>query len=90
VRELGLGHLRNPLPAHEKLLYRACALRIVGLPMITTLTLAAGLLAVVAAVATVLTRVLGHGRGNRGGDPSVRDLGPVSQRWLSGHRTEPL
>ena len=58
--------------------------------MITTLTLAAGLLAVVAAVATVLMRFLVHGRDARGADPSVRDLGTVSQRWLSGHRTETL
>jgi hypothetical protein len=61
--------------------------------MITTFTLAAGLVAVVAAIATVLLRFLVHGRGDRrgsGGKRSVRDLGTVSQRWLSGHRTEPL
>jgi len=58
--------------------------------MITTFTLAAGLLALFAAVVAVLMRVLAHARADRTGDRSVRDLGTVSQRWLSGHRTEPL
>jgi hypothetical protein len=61
--------------------------------MITTFTLAAGLVAVVAAVATLLLRFLVRARGDRrrnAGKRSVRDLGTVSQRWLSGHRTEPL
>lgn len=58
--------------------------------MITTVILAAGLLALVIATATVLMRLLMHGRGYRRSDRSVRDLGPVSQQWLNGHRTEPL
>jgi hypothetical protein len=58
--------------------------------MITTVTLAAGSIAVVTAIAAVLMRLIGHRRSSGIMDRSIRDLGPVSQQWLNGHRTEPL
>ena len=57
--------------------------------MLTTFTLAAGIVAVLMAMATMLTRLFVGRRASAMRDRSMRDLGPVSQQWLNGHRTEP-
>jgi hypothetical protein len=56
--------------------------------MIATITLAVGIVAVITAVAAVVTRVLVNRRERDNSNRSMRDLGPVSQQWLNGHRSE--
>jgi hypothetical protein len=56
--------------------------------MIATITLAVGVLAVIVAVATVVRRLLVNRRERGDANRSMRDLGPVSQQWLTTHRGE--
>jgi hypothetical protein len=57
--------------------------------VLTTFTLAAGIVAVLTVMATMLKRLFIGRRASAVRDRSMRDLGPVSQQWLNGHRTEP-
>ena len=76
------------ISTRSKLLHRVSSVRIVvTFRMITTFTLAAGVLAVAAIVITVMTRLLVN-RVHAVGDRPMRDLGPDSRQWLGGHRTE--